>query len=235
MTNMQTDPVLPSSAQVQMDFDRIAPLAGDGWNHNSHYHTYLLRRLPDRCAEVLEVGCGTGTFARLLAERTDRVLALDLSPEMVRIAKERSTQHPNIDYQVADARLWPFPYERFDAVTSIATLHHLPLEPMLARMSGALKPGGTLVVLDLFESHGFGDILRSAVALPLSTVWRLYEQGRLRPPKELRDAWDRHCHHDTFLPFSRIRHVCVELLPGAVLRKHLLWRYSLVWQKPLAR
>jgi hypothetical protein len=37
------------------------------------------------------------------------------------------------------------------------------------------------------------------------------------------------------LTFSRIRQIGLESLPGAVLRKHLLWRYSLVWRKPLPR
>ena len=66
---------------------------------------------------------------------------MDLSPSMIDAA--RSKDHPNIEYLIADAASWEFPSERFDCVASIATLHHLPLGSMLAKMRDALKPGGT--------------------------------------------------------------------------------------------
>jgi len=134
---------------VRADFDRIALVSNDGWDHNSHYHSFLLKHLPPHCVEVLEIGCGTGAFSRRLATRSGRVLALDLSPQMIRIAKERSGQHSNIDFQVADALAWEFPAGQFDCVASIATLHHLPYEEMLSKMKRALKLNGTLIVLDI--------------------------------------------------------------------------------------
>jgi ubiquinone/menaquinone biosynthesis C-methylase UbiE len=88
--------------------------------------------------EALEVECGTGEFARLLAERCERVLAVDLSPRMIEEARARAKDHPNVEYLLADASSWAFPRERFDCVASIATLHHLPLGPMLAKMRDAL-------------------------------------------------------------------------------------------------
>jgi 2-polyprenyl-3-methyl-5-hydroxy-6-metoxy-1,4-benzoquinol methylase len=76
------------TATVQADFDQIALLSDTGWNHNKHYHAYLMRHAPVHCAWALDIGCGKGSFPRLLATRSDRVLALDLSPQMIRIAKE---------------------------------------------------------------------------------------------------------------------------------------------------
>jgi ubiquinone/menaquinone biosynthesis C-methylase UbiE len=73
---------------VQSDFDRIAMIAQDGWDHNAPYHRYLLRHIPLRCEAALDIGCGTGSFSRLLAERADRVVALDLSPRMIEVARE---------------------------------------------------------------------------------------------------------------------------------------------------
>jgi ubiquinone/menaquinone biosynthesis C-methylase UbiE len=79
------------AAEIGAEFDRIAQTeASGGWNHNNHYHSFLLRHAPAHCAAALEVGCGMGEYARLLAQRSDKVLALDLSPEMLRIARERS-------------------------------------------------------------------------------------------------------------------------------------------------
>jgi hypothetical protein len=67
--------------KVREDFDRLADLPeSSGWDHNAHYHPFLLKHLPPRLDEALEVGCGTGAFARVLAERCGRVVAIDLSP-----------------------------------------------------------------------------------------------------------------------------------------------------------
>jgi SAM-dependent methyltransferase len=140
--------------RVREDFDRLAVLSeGSVWDHNSHYHPFLLRQLPERLGEALEVGYGTGEFARLLAERSETVLAVDLSPRMIEAARVRSMDHPNVEYLVVDASSWEFPSERFDCAASVATLHHLPLAPTLARMGGALRSGRTLLVLDLFRAR----------------------------------------------------------------------------------
>ena len=112
---------------IQTDFDRIALVSPDGSLQNSHYHNFLLRHLPAECHAALEIGCGKGEFSRRLAATSARVLALDLSPEMIRIAREQSEHLPNIDFQIADVMLYDLPPEGFDCIASIATLHHLPL------------------------------------------------------------------------------------------------------------
>jgi len=216
---------------VQADFDRIALLAQDGWDHNAHYHSFLLKHVPASCKAALDVGCGTGAFSRLLAERSGRVVALDLSPRMVEIAKARSKHNSNIEFQVADVTRWVFPVEAFDCVASIATLHHLPMEEMLLKMRGALRVGGTLAILDLVESAGLVDVLAGMVAIPVSTVLRLVKTGRLREPRRVREAWVAHGRNDTYPTLARIRQVCGRVLPGAEVRKHLLWRYSIVWRR----
>src|SRR5258706_1243181 len=109
---------------LQTDFDRIALVSPDGATQKDHYQNFLLRRLPPHCNEVLEIGCGTGAFARRLAQRSQNVLALDLSPEMIRIARQRSTQFSNIEFQLADIRGRDFPVESFDCIATSATLHH---------------------------------------------------------------------------------------------------------------
>jgi len=220
---------------LQEDFDRIAlaTLASeDGAAHNDHYHNFLLRHLPSKCNDVLEIGCGTGGFARRLAERSEQVLALDLSGEMIRIARERSTQFPNIEFQLGDVRELPLSDERFDCIASIATLHHLPLAEMLLKMKAALKPGGVLLVLDLFEAKGLVDSLSNLVAIPVSVTLRLIHHGRLRPRREVRAAWIAHEAHDLYPTMSEVHALCASLLPGTKIRKHLLWRYSIVWKKP---
>lgn len=219
------------TSKIRADFDRIALLSGNDWNHNDHYHNFLLRQLPPHCTDALDIGCGTGVFSRLLARRSDRVLALDLSPQMIRIARERSEQYSNIDFQVADAMTWEFPSEQFDCVASIATLHHLPFEETLLKMKAALKINGTLIILDLFNAEGPSDVLTNTLAMSAHIILRLVKTGRLREPCEVREAWAEHGRSDSYPTLSQIRQVCASVLPEAKIRKHLLWRYSIIWKK----
>ncbi|MCU1265246.1 MAG: Methyltransferase type 11 [Acidobacteria bacterium] len=220
-----------STQTIQADFDRIALLSTGHWDHAGPYANFLLRHAPLKCHESLEIGCGTGVFSRLIAGRSQKVLAIDLSPQMIRLARERSRQFANIDFRVADVTTLDLPPRNFDCIVSIATLHHLPFAETLTRMKAALKSGGVLLVLDLFAPEGLLDAIRNIVALPVSGGMRLIRTGRLKPPRALRDAWTEHGRHDTYLTMKQVREVCAELLPGAKIQQHLLWRYSIVWQK----
>ena len=125
--------------KIRNDFDRLALHDQEGWNHNNHYHRFLLKQLPAQCETALDIGCGTGEFSRLLAKRFERVVAIDLSPNMIEVAKQRSKQFSNIDFQVADVLHWEFPSEKFDVIFSIATLHHLPVESLLPNLNTRCK------------------------------------------------------------------------------------------------
>jgi SAM-dependent methyltransferase len=226
-----------SMQQVREDFDRLALLSEEeGWDHNVHYHAFLLGQLPRRLDEAIDIGCGTGAFARSLADRCRRVLAIDLSPRMVELARARSRGHPNIGYEVADANTWAFPEERSGCAVSITTLHHLPLAPTLANMGGALRSGGTLLVLDLYRPRSAADYLAGAVGLPASKAIRLAKTGSLldgQQSPEVQRAWDEHYASDVFPSLAGVRAACAEAgLRGAKVRRHLLWRYSVVWRKP---
>jgi len=220
-----------TTSNVRADFDRIALLSGEEWGHNGHYHDFLARHIPEHCRRALDLGCGTGSFSRLLAKTSERVLALDLSPNMVGLARERSARFPNIAFEVADVLTRELPAEDFDCVATIAALHHLPVGEVLPKIKRALRPGGVLLVLDLFQAEGLSDAVMGALAVPVSVGLRLVRRGRLLPPREVRRAWDEHARHDRFLTLAQAREVCAELLPGALVTRHLLWRYSVVWKK----
>jgi SAM-dependent methyltransferase len=216
---------------IQTDFDRIALVSPDGSLQNNHYHNFLLRHLRAQCQNVLEIGCGKGEFSRRLAATSTLVVALDLSPEMIRIARERSADLPNVEFRIADVMSYDLPPAGFDCIASIATLHHLPLREILLKMKAALRPGGVLLILDLFEPAGLVDVLLNPLAMSLSISLRLMHHGRLRPSRAARDAWIAHERHDIYPTMKEVRTLCAEILPGAKIKKHLLWRYSVVWEK----
>ena len=217
---------------IQADFDRLALMDDEGWTANNHYHRYLLKHVPQNCENALEIGCGTGAFARQLATRCKRVVALDLSPEMIRAARSRTTQHPNLDFQLADAMTWDFPQAHFDFICSIATLHHTEQRQLLMKMKDALKPDGVLLILDLVESSGLAERAIDVIGFGVSGALRLIHNGRLNPPPEVRKAWEQHGKHDSYASVAQMRTLAEEILPGATVSRCLLWRYSLVYRKP---
>ena len=180
----------------------------------------------------MDIGCGKGTFSRRLAEQSRSVLALDLSPEMIRLARSGSASFANIDFQLADVMSLDLPPGEFDCVASIATLHHLPLREALKKMKAALKPGGILLILDLYKASGLRDTLMNPVAIAVSVALRLIHHRRLLPPRDVRAAWKAHEQHDIYPTIAEVQSLCHDLLPSAQIKKHLLWRYSIIWQKP---
>lgn len=220
-----------STRQVRSDFDRIALLTERCGGEREIYHRYLLSQLPERCESALEVGCGDGAFTRRLAARAQRTAGIDLSPQMLRLARARSASYTSVDYILGDVMRLSLPSESYDCIVSIATLHHLPLAPALEKMKSMLKPGGVLLIHDLLADAGPFDRGLSALALPVNLCLRLWKTGRLLPPKILREAWAAHGKHETYLTLREVREICDEYLPEAMVRRHLLWRYTVVWYK----
>ncbi len=216
---------------IEADFDRLALLDEEGWTANNHYHEFLLKYVPRDCEKALEVGCGTGAFARLLAKRCGPVIGIDLSAEMIRVARQRSSEFGNLEFKLADAMTWELPQAHFDFICSIATFHHLQQRELFVKLRDALKPGGILVVLDLVESDSLRERMIDVVALGVSPVLRLLNNGRLQPPAEVRKAWEQHGKHDSYSTINEMQALADEILPGASVKRHLLWRYSLVYQK----
>jgi SAM-dependent methyltransferase len=221
-----------STYQICRDFDRIALLTEQyGNSTDGIYYDYLARHLPSRLEDALEIGCGKGTFTRILASRARNVVALDLSAEMIRLAKIQSADYQNIEYRQGDVMQLSLPAAKFDCVVSIATLHHLPLEQALLKMKEALKPGGRLIIHDLVADAGIVDLVRSALAYPVSASRLFWKIGRVRMPHEVKKAWAEHGENEVYLTIAEVREMCRQYLPEALIKRHLLWRYTIVWRK----
>lgn len=92
-------------------------------------------------SRVLEIGCGTGGLARLIARRGANVTAVDASAEAIAEARSLTASHLGIEYRVARIeRLAP---RGFDMVIA----HALPAPEVLAQLSDALLPGACLLVI----------------------------------------------------------------------------------------
>jgi SAM-dependent methyltransferase len=100
-------------------------------------------------ADVLELACGTGLWTRRLAENNRRIVAVDASPEVIAINRER-VGSAKVDYHIADIFSWA-PAARFDVVFFSFWLSHVPpdrFEAFWTNVRTALRPGGQAFFID---------------------------------------------------------------------------------------
>lgn len=127
---------------VKYAADQIADMAG--------YEATLrrVRSLPTADQDVLEIDCGSGTTALSLAPSTRRLLATDISPSMIAIAREKLAAElvPRLSFEVADADAAVAVEEEYDVVLAFNLLHLVTnLDRALELAMRASRPGGLLI------------------------------------------------------------------------------------------
>jgi ubiquinone/menaquinone biosynthesis C-methylase UbiE len=110
---------------------------------------------------VLDVGCGPGRFARVLAERvapTGSVDGIDAAVEMINRASHQARNRGiPASFQVAFAQDLPFPDATFDAVACTLALHHVAEDDQptaVEEMYRVLMPGGRLLIAEFHQGPG---------------------------------------------------------------------------------
>jgi len=132
-----------------------------------------------RLGDLLELGCGTGFYTSVLAEKADAVMATDLSPGMLALARASSTA-PNVTFRVEDCQRTSFPDGGFDTAFMSLVLHFTEPEATLTEVRRVLKPGGTLIILNLDMPALRGlDRVRCVARV----VYRGATGYRVKPPK----------------------------------------------------
>lgn len=150
-----------SAQQVQQLFDRIAPVydsLNDGLSLGMHRvwkQMAVKWSNPKPGAVCLDVCCGSGDLARLLARRagrTGQVFGLDFSAAQLAIAQQRTEQSVvplSITWVEGDALNLPFDADQFDAATMGYGLRNVTDIPRsLEELNRVLKPGATVAILD---------------------------------------------------------------------------------------
>ena len=121
---------------IRSQFDRIAPV-WDTFRQPDTFAPYeaALDRISGPVERALDVGTGTGTGARVLAERfpTADVVGVDVAPAMLAEARKLA---PELSFVEGDAANLPFDAESFDVVANANMI------PFLGEVARVLKPGG---------------------------------------------------------------------------------------------
>lgn len=126
---------------IAQTYDRLNRVMTLGLDRR--WRKYAVRGLQ---GDVLDVACGTGDMVLELQKRGCTVTGIDLSEEMLSIAKTKAPA----TYMISDAEQLPFPDETFDAVTcAFGVRNFVHLEQGITEMLRVLKPGGRMVILEL--------------------------------------------------------------------------------------
>ncbi|APO98425.1 3-demethylubiquinone-9 3-methyltransferase [Xanthomonas perforans] len=151
-----------SSNFHQSELDKFAALANRWWDADGPQKPlhalnpvrleYVSARLELAGARVLDVGCGGGLLSESMARLGAQVTAIDLAPELVKVARLHSLESGvQVDYRVQSVEdLAAEQPGSFDAVTCMEMLEHVPDPTAIIRACASLlKPGGKLFLSTL--------------------------------------------------------------------------------------
>ena len=165
----------------------------DWWAKNSFLFTYIFTNLNRRIARLislqkgsslLDVGCGWGLLLQTLSQKDKslKLFGIDISPEMVRVAKRNFQNNKQVEIKEGSADKLPYKSSSFDYVTCILSFHHHPnSQQSLREMYRVLKPKGRLYLFDPFTD---GPIRKFILLVAALWVSRKSRQGPslIHPP-----------------------------------------------------
>jgi ubiquinone/menaquinone biosynthesis C-methylase UbiE len=124
--------------------------AGEIWNWESPAGKFRWARRVKMLTEfikpgstLLELGCGTGYFTKEIAKTGAKIVAIDISPELLMIAKN-NVRDADISFLEENAYNMTFESNRFDYVLGSSVLHHLDIEKAISEIYRVLKEGGII-------------------------------------------------------------------------------------------
>ena len=200
----------------------VEPTTSEYWNHNVHYQRVILDAVPDRCGAAVDVGCGDGLLACKLAGQCGAVTGIDRDERIIGLARERGSGVPAVGFVHGDFLTHPLPDGSFDFACANTALHHMDFGEALVKMTRILRPGGRLAVVGLANNGSAADWVIGAAGLPADHYYKR-TKGEGHPGAPIMEP---------DMTWAQVRKTAARLLPGARYRRHLLWRYSLVWTKP---
>ena len=192
------------------------------WNHNTAYFPWIKEQIPVGSL-VLDVGCGDGALAAFLTDRAERVDAIDPFPRCIETATAHYGHLSQLHFAEAAFETFSAEPETYDAVTFVASLHHMAQREAVEKAKTLLKPGGKLLIVGLAASSRLTDYLREIGRVIPATIGSKLHRMRTTEELGVPTAY-------AFPKMDEIRTLAAQL-PNAKLSHGLYYRYLLSWQK----
>ena len=163
-------------SQVAQRYDQVVDLQIGG-NTRSMVRERLAKE--GHLGNLAEFGCGTGFYTQILTSKADSVVATDLSPEMLALARDR-VKAPNVTFQTEDVEKTSFQDSIFDTAFMSLLIHFTTPDKTLAEMRRILKPGGTLIISNVDP----GELTRlERIRCMIRILYHGLTKYRTKPPK----------------------------------------------------
>jgi len=145
-----SDDYLKKCRNIASDIYNIERLYTDNKYSVEHadqlaYHYHVANNFLTSEMDVLDIACGDGNGAEIIAKQAKSVVGADIDQELIS-ELTRKNQTENIKYICTDALKMDFETEQFDAVCSMETIEHLDEVLLLSEIHRVLKPGGILIL-----------------------------------------------------------------------------------------
>jgi len=135
---------MDKSKQAVSVYNQIAAMYDNEYGISSYINDFL--NLVNKNGRILDVGCGPGKDSHYIASEGFEVVGVDLSEEMIRIAKKN---FPRIDFRIMDMRELSFEPNSFDGIFVAFSFIHLPkkgVSGVLIKLYELLKGGGSIYI-----------------------------------------------------------------------------------------
>jgi ubiquinone/menaquinone biosynthesis C-methylase UbiE len=212
--------------KVAEEYDFVNTLLND--------YSFFTANLPLQRGQALDVGCGSGILVYELSSHFDEVVGIDISSEMLEIAKVKR-QRSNTVYLNMNAENIAFD-RGFDFIVSRTTFHHLNNIPnVIKNMKSLLNDGGKIVILDNVSEietpptyvYILGALLEFTPHLRkfgLKNAIRIFKHNTSK-------SWLEHLASDKYMSEKQYHDLYGKLLPNCSFYK-LGWAMGIVWEKP---
>ena len=159
--------------------DRIKREIASSWVEPTHH--------------VLEIGCGTGSLAALMSARGARVVGIDISDEMLAVARRNAPEAELIHMAATEIDgLGASCFDRIVATLSFSELSEDELDLVLHSSLGLLKPGGKMVAADEVPTRRWwARVLGCLIRWPLAVVTFLLTQNTTHALKRVEERFER--------------------------------------------
>lgn len=220
---------VPNSISKQ--FDRVSEeydFVSELFNNNNLF----ISNMSSKKGRVLDIGCGSGILTIELSEHYKEVVGIDISEEMLSIARSKR-QKDNISYIKMDANELFFD-KTFDFIVSRATFHHLSdIQSVLNSMKSLLNKGGKIIILDNVSEvetpprwvhiiGSFINFLPHSFKYGVKTSIRIFKHCTSK-------YWLEHLANDKYLSEKKYKEVYGECLPNCSFVKESIIM-SVIWE-----